>query len=97
MQATKAGAPPSCVPDDLIDKESAVKFALPPEDWPLSVSTVDVTKIPLRVNMSKAAEPDNIPGYVLIKCATESILLLTFFTHHCHRRVFPPGSRQPPL
>ena len=41
---------------DLLNKESAVKSTPPPEDWLLSESTE---------NLSKAAEPDNIPGCVL--------------------------------
>ncbi len=47
---------------DLLNKESAVKSTPPPEDRPRSVSTADVRRTLLRVNMSKAAGPDNIPG-----------------------------------
>lgn len=45
--------------------ESTVKSTLPPENLLLSVSTAYVRRIPLRVNMSKAAGPDNFPGCVL--------------------------------
>ncbi len=53
---------------DLLNKESAVKSTLPPDDWPLSVSTVDVRRTVMTVIMSKAARPDNIPGHVLTLC-----------------------------
>ena len=58
---------------DLLNSESAVKSAPPPEDRPLSVSTVDVRKVLLKVNMSKAAGPDNIPGRVLKTCANQLV------------------------
>lgn len=45
---------------DLLNKESAIKSALPPEDLPLSVSAETVRRILLRVNMSKSAWPDNL-------------------------------------
>ncbi len=45
---------------DLLNKKSAVKSTLPPADWPLSVSTADVRKTLMRVNMSKAAGPDHV-------------------------------------
>eukprot|EP00064_Thunnus_orientalis_P001656 superscaffoldBa00000114_g1659 len=50
---------------DILNKESGVKSTPPPEDLTLTVSTVDVRRILLRVNMNKAAGPDNIPGCVL--------------------------------
>ncbi len=46
---------------DLLNKESAVFSTLPPEDQPRSVSTADVRRVLLGVNMCKAAGPDNIP------------------------------------
>ncbi len=50
---------------------------LPPKDQPLSVSTADVKKTLLRVNMSKAAGPDNIPGRVLRTCANKLLDVIT--------------------
>ncbi len=41
---------------DLLNKESAVKSAPPPDDQPLLVSTANVRRILLRVDMNKAAE-----------------------------------------
>ncbi len=85
-QATKTGAPIMCEATlpyemntfyarfDLLNKESAVKSTLPPEDWPLSVSTVDVRRILLRVNMSKAVGPDNIHGCVVRTCASQLVV-----------------------
>lgn len=43
---------------DLLNKDSVVKYTLPPGDWPLSVSTADVGKNLLTVNINKAAGPD---------------------------------------
>ncbi len=64
---------------DLLDKESAVKSTPPPDDRPLSVSTADVRRILLRVNMSKAAVLDNIslPGCVLKTCANQLVDVIT--------------------
>ncbi len=42
----------SCACFDLLNKESAVKSTPPPHDLSLSVSTVDVRRHLLRVNMS---------------------------------------------
>lgn len=41
------------------------KSTLPPEYWPLSVTTVDVRKILLRLNIDITAGPDNLSGYIL--------------------------------
>ncbi len=62
---------------DLLNSESAVKSTPPPEDRPLSVSTADVRKVLLKVNMSKAAGPDNIPGRVLKTCANQLVDVIT--------------------
>ena len=73
-QDTKAGAPASFCEAmlntfyahfDLLNKDSAVKSTLSPDDHQLSVTTADVRKIILRLNMSKAARTDNIPCHVL--------------------------------
>lgn len=53
------------VPLDLLNKDSAVKSTLPPEYWPLSVTTVVVRKILLRLNINITAGPDNLSGHVL--------------------------------
>ncbi len=77
LQAYKSGAPTSCVSRrcqmsltpymlPLISSTKAVKSTPPPEDQPLSVSTADVRRTLLRVNVSKAAGPDNIPGCAFI-------------------------------
>ncbi len=77
---------------DLLNKESAVKSTPLPDDRPLSISAADVRRTLLR-------RPDNIPGCVLITCQPASWchLILSFFTSHCHKRVFLPASRHPPL
>ncbi len=62
---------------DHLNKESAVKSTLPPEDLPLSVSTADVRRTLLTVNMSKATGPDNIPVRVLITCANQLVDVIT--------------------
>ncbi len=62
---------------DLLNKKSAVKFTLPPDNRLLSVSTADVRRILLRVNMSKAAGPDNIPGCVLRTSANQLVDVIT--------------------
>ncbi len=54
---------------DLLNKESAVKSTPSPADQSLSVSLTSVRRTLLRVNMSKAIGPDNIPGHVLRTCA----------------------------
>ena len=54
-----------------------VKSTLPPEDLQLSASTADVRRILLRVNMNKAAGPDNIPGRVLKTCANQLVDVIT--------------------
>ena len=50
---------------NLLNNDSTVTSTPPPDDGPLSVTTADVRKILPRVNMNKAAGPDNIPGHVL--------------------------------
>lgn len=62
---------------DLLHNESAVKSTLPPEEWPLLVSTEDLRRILLSVNMRKAAEPDNIPSWVLKTCANQLADVIT--------------------
>ena len=62
---------------DILNKESAVTSTPPPEELPLSVSTADVRRILLRVNMNKAAGPDNIPGRVLKTCANQLVDVIT--------------------
>ncbi len=62
---------------DLLNKESAVKSTPPPEDQPLSESTVDVRRTLLRVNISKAAGLDNILGHVLRTCVNQLVDVIT--------------------
>ncbi len=62
---------------DLLNKESAAKSSPPLDDWPLSVSTVDVRKTLPRVRMSKAAGPDDIHGRVLRTCANQLVDVIT--------------------
>lgn len=49
---------------DLLNKESAVKSTLTPEDLPLLASTVYVRGIMQKANVSKAAGPFHIPDHV---------------------------------
>ncbi len=58
---------------DVLNKKSTVKSTPPPEGRPLSVSTVDVRKILLRVKMSKAAGPSP----VLRTCANQLVDVIT--------------------
>ncbi len=60
-----------------LSKESAVKSTPPPEDRPLSVSTADVRRTLMRVNISKAPGPDSIPGHVLRTCANQLVDVIT--------------------
>lgn len=72
---------------DLFNKESAFKYDLFPKGRPLSVSTADVRRSLLKVNVSKAAGSDNIPGRVLRACANQPMSFLTFcafFTTYIH-------------
>ncbi len=53
---------------------------------PATVSIHSECETLLRVNMCKAAGPDNIPGSVWRTCANQlADSLLTFLTSHCHR------------
>ncbi len=65
-QVIQVGASLHCVSFNdhfsLLKKDSAVESTPPPEDRALSVTRADVRKIQLRVNINKAAGPDNIPG-----------------------------------
>ena len=56
-----------------LNKDTAVRSTPPPEDRPLSVATADVRKLLLRVNINKAAGPDNIPGRELKTCADQLV------------------------
>ncbi len=51
----------------------------------------------MRVNMSKAAGPDNIPGHVLRTRANQLVDVITDIFNISPSKVFPPASRQPPL
>ncbi|KAK3522953.1 hypothetical protein QTP86_010318 [Hemibagrus guttatus] len=76
-------APPACdsnasLPDALNsfharfeaqNEVTARKTIPPPEDQMLSLTTANVRKTLCRVNLQKAAGPDNIPGRVLRECA----------------------------
>ena len=98
QNATEAGA--STLPDelnmssalfDLLDKDSAVNPPQPPEDRPPSVSTAGVRKVLLRVNINKAAGPDNKVYYTENMCRSAS---------RCyHRHFFTPSPQEiiPPL
>ncbi len=79
---------------DLHDKESAVKSTPPPDDRPLSVSTADVRKTLLMVNIIKAAGPDNIPSCVLSTCANQLVDVITDI-FNISLWVFPSAPRQP--
>lgn len=51
----------------------------------------------LRVNMSKAAGPNNISGHLLKNTLqSASGCYWTVQTYNCHKREFPPASVQPP-
>ncbi len=54
-----------------------LKSTPPSKDWPLSVSTADVRRIVLIVNVNKAAGPDNIPDRVLRTCANKLVDVIT--------------------
>ncbi len=61
---------------DILSNESAAKCPTS-EGRPLSVSTSDVRRTLLRVNMSKAAGPENIPDRVLRTYAYQQADVLT--------------------
>ncbi len=80
-QVIQVGAPLHCVSFNdhfnLLKKDSAVESTPPPEDRALSVTRVDVRKILLRVNINKAARPDNIPACVLKTRASQLADVIT--------------------
>lgn len=82
---------PDFMPALITSMKSAVKCPPSPENQRLSVSTTDVRKILFRVNIRKAAGPNNKRGRLLRSCAHRLVyLLLIILTNHLCRSLFSP-------